>query len=104
MDIADVFLAISKMLNYMQYQRSSEIAFAVLLCVWTYFRHYQNLRILWSVWTEYDVYVPEEARVFEPLQGRALSWWMKYQVFAPIFALHCLNLFWYCLMWRIVYR
>lgn len=104
MDIADVFLALSKMLNYLKLQRTSEIAFAFFLCVWTYFRHWQNLRILWSVWFEYDHLVPEESRVFDPLNGRALSGWMKYQVFLPILALQGLNLFWYALMWRIVYR
>lgn len=104
MDIADVFLALSKMLNYMALQRTSEVSFALLLCVWTYFRHYQNLRVLHSVWYEYDVYVPEAARVFAPLSGVALSWWMKYQVFLPILALQILNLFWYALMWRIVWR
>lgn len=104
MDIADVFLALSKMLNYMQLQRTSEVSFAILLCVWSYFRHYQNLRILHSVWYEYDAYVPEEARIFAPLTGSALAWWMKYQVFLPILALQFLNLFWYALMWRIVWR
>jgi hypothetical protein len=104
MDIADVFLALSKMLNYLQLQRTSEIAFAFFLCVWTYFRHYQNLRILWSVWVEYDQYVPMEARHFRPWDGIALSGWMRYQVFAPLLALQAINLFWYALMWRIVLR
>jgi acyl-CoA-dependent ceramide synthase len=104
MDIADVFLALSKILNYLNYQRTSEVSFAMLIGVWTYFRHYQNIRILRSIWYEYDTYVPSHARVFEPLQGRALAWWMKYQVFLPILALQLLNIFWYLLMWRIVFR
>lgn len=104
MDIADVFLALSKMLNYMNLQRTSECSFAALLVVWSYFRHWQNLRILYSVWYEYDEYVPEHARVFDPLNGVALAWWIKYQVFIPIAALQLLNLFWYFLMWRIVWR
>lgn len=104
MDIADVFLAASKMLNYLDLQRTSEASFAVFLCVWTYFRHYQNIRILHSVWTEYDELVPQEARVFKLREGTALVGWMKYQVFAPIFALQLLNLFWYALMLKIVIR
>jgi len=104
MDIADVFLAFSKLLNYSGLQRTSECTFACLLCVWAYFRHYQNLRILHSVWYEYGDLVPAEARVFDLLQGRALAPWMRYQVFLPILALQCLNLFWYGLMWRIVWR
>lgn len=104
MDIADVFLAVSKMLNYLKLQRTSEVSFVVFLAVWTYFRHYENLRILHSVWYEYDTYAPESAKIFDPLNGVALSWWMKYQVFAPILALQLLNLFWYALMLRIVLR
>ena len=104
MDVPDVFLAFSKMLNYLKLQRPSEISFGVFLGVWTYFRHWENIRIMHSVWYEYDTLVPLEARVFEPFSGRALSWWMKYQVFTPILALQGLNLFWYVLMWRIVYR
>lgn len=104
MDVADVFLAFSKLLNYLGLQRTSEFTFACLLCVWAYFRHYQNLRILHSVWHEYDVLVPLSAREFNLREGRALAPWMKYQVFLPILALQFLNIFWYGLMWRIVWR
>lgn len=104
MDIADVFLAISKMLNYLELQRTSEASFVFFLGIWTYFRHYQNIRILFSVWNEYDEYIPQSARKFDPIHGVAMTWWMKYQVFFPIFALQLLNLFWYCLMWRIILR
>ena len=33
-----------------------------------------------------------------------MTWWMKYQIFAPIFLLKLLNLFWYFFMWRILIR
>ena len=104
MDIADVFLALSKMLNYMNLQRTSEVSFAALLIVWTYFRHYQNLRILYSIWYEMFVYSPEHTRVFEPFNGVALAPWIRHQMFLPIAMLQLLNLFWYFLMWRIVWR
>jgi len=104
MDIADVFLAFSKMLNYLKLQRSSEVSFAAFLAVWTYFRHWLNFRILWSVWYEYPNLVPEHARFFEPSKGYALAGWMRYQVFAPIFGLQLINLFWYVLLWRITFR
>jgi very-long-chain ceramide synthase len=63
-----------------------------------YFRHYLNLVILYSVWTEYDPLVPPEARFFRPLEGLWLAGWMKYQVFVPIALLQLVNLFWYYLM------
>lgn len=103
MDVADVFFALSKMLNYLQLQRISEVSFAFFLCIWTYFRHYQNFRILYSVWNEYDVYTDNPQVALWPFGKQHLEY-VKYFVFAPIAALQCLNLFWYGLMWRIVYR
>jgi len=104
MDLADIVLAFAKCLNYIKYQRSSEVVFGIMLCTWTYFRHYLNLKILWSVWTQYDVYVPATARYFRPQDRVWLAPWMKYQVFVPIMLLQFVNLFWYYLIWRIVVR
>ena len=33
-----------------------------------------------------------------------MVWWMKYQIWTPIFLLQILNLFWYFLILRIGYR
>ena len=113
----------------------------------SYFRHWLNLVILHSVWTEFDlipcVHPPSLASSFSlpslhplpfpshtphilhsspfpyqlltlpfseihrrwaPPTGAWLTWWMKYQIFAPILLLQILNLFWYYLMWRILIR
>lgn len=104
MDISDTFLGISKCINYTQYKRTSEVSFAIFLCIWTYFRHWQNLRILYSIYTEYDVLVPEFARRWSPSNEVYLTGWMKWQIFSPIMLLQILNLFWYFLIWRVVYR
>lgn len=104
MDISDTFLAISKCINYTKYQHTSEVSFAIFLCVWTYFRHWQNLRILYSVYQEYDEYVPMIAKKWSPKDEVYLVGWMKWQIFGPIMMLQFLNLFWYYLIWRIVYR
>ncbi|KIJ20248.1 hypothetical protein PAXINDRAFT_160852 [Paxillus involutus ATCC 200175] len=103
MDIPDVFLAFSKILNYLQLTRAKLVAFVSFLCIWTYFRHYLNIIILWSVWTEFDL-IDETNRVWYPETGAWLVWWMKYQIFAPIFLLQILNLFWYYFIWRIALR
>jgi very-long-chain ceramide synthase len=55
MDIPDTFLATSKLLNYLQMDKSKSVAFAGLLVAWTYFRHALNLKILYSVWFEFDL-------------------------------------------------
>lgn len=39
-----------------------------------------------------------------PETGAWLVWWMKYQIFTPLFLLLLLNIFWYFLVWRIAYR
>ncbi|KAG6336842.1 hypothetical protein ID866_2238 [Astraeus odoratus] len=103
MDIPDVFLAFSKLLNYMKWERSKSVAFALFICAWTYFRHYLNIVVLWSVWTEFDL-IPETSRVWSPSEGAWLAGWMKYQIFVPILLLQMLNLFWYYLIWRIAIR
>ncbi|EGO01873.1 hypothetical protein SERLA73DRAFT_120521 [Serpula lacrymans var. lacrymans S7.3] len=103
MDIPDAFLAFSKLLNYIQWEKSKSIAFLVFICIWTYFRHWLNLVILWSVWYEFDL-IPEASRAWIPENGVWLTWWMKYQIFTPLVLLHMLNIFWSFLMWRILIR
>ncbi|KZT20364.1 longevity assurance proteins LAG1/LAC1, partial [Neolentinus lepideus HHB14362 ss-1] len=102
MDIPDVFLAFSKLLNYLQ-SRYKIVSFVVFVAVWTYFRHYLNLVILWSVYSEFDL-MPESSKHWDPLQGVWMVWWMKWQIFAPILLLQCLNLFWYYFILRIIVR
>ncbi|KAF8640138.1 hypothetical protein AX17_001374 [Amanita inopinata Kibby_2008] len=103
MDIPDTFLAISKLLNYIQWDVAKMFAYVFFMFVWTYFRHYLNLKILWSVWFEFDL-IPEVAKQWKTEDGVWLAHWMRYQVFAPLFLLQLLNLFWYYLMWRILVR
>lgn len=103
MDIPDVFLAISKILNYLQFTRAKLVTFITFLGVWTYFRHYLNLVMLWSVWYEFDL-IPEHTRVWAPETGAWLVWWMKYQIFTPLLLLQILNLFWYYFILRIALR
>ncbi|KAM6495801.1 TLC domain containing protein [Amanita muscaria] len=103
MDIPDTFLAFSKLLNYMQWDIAKLYAFAFFMCVWTYFRHYLNLRILWSVWSEFRL-IPEHTKQWKINDGVWLPQWMRYQVFAPLVLLQLLNLFWFYLMWRILLR
>jgi len=103
MDVSDVFLAISKICNYLELEKITTFAFGFFVCVWTYLRHYLNIVILWSVWTQFDL-VPEHAKSFAPRDGVWMAWWMRYQIFIPIFLLQLVNLFWYVLIWRVLIR
>ncbi|KAG6869277.1 hypothetical protein C0993_000030 [Termitomyces sp. T159_Od127] len=103
MDIPDAFLAFSKILNYIQWNRAKVFAFVVFLVVWSYFRHWLNFRILWSVWDEIPL-MPESSKTWDAARGVYFPWWMTYQVFTPLLLLQFLNLFWYMLMLRILKR
>ncbi|KAJ7211269.1 longevity assurance proteins LAG1/LAC1 [Mycena pura] len=103
MDVPEVFFAFSKLLNYLQMDRAKVVSLAIFTYVWTYFRHYLNLVILWSVWTEVDR-VPAHARRWAPAEGTYMVWWMKPVMFVPLAVLQLLNVFWYHLILRILIR
>jgi acyl-CoA-dependent ceramide synthase len=103
MDFSDIFLAFVKCLNYIGFETIKTCAFVWFVIVWTYTRHYLNLKMLYSVWTEFDL-VKEEHRQWLPETGAWLAWWMRYQIFVPIAIIQALNLFWYFLIWRILLR
>ncbi|TIB70751.1 longevity assurance proteins LAG1/LAC1 [Wallemia mellicola] len=88
MDVSDIFLALAKCFNYVRPGHwVGNFIFGFFILVWSYMRHWLNLRILWSVWYEFDL-IPSEAR----------RWWTPDGVWM------LLNLFWYFLIWRILIR
>jgi acyl-CoA-dependent ceramide synthase len=103
MDIPDAFFAFSKLLNYIQWNTAKAFAFGFFFAVWTYFRHYLNLVILWSVWYE-QPNIPEWTKHWNPSEGVYMPGWMHYQIFVPLLLLQILNLFWYSLMVKILIR
>ncbi|KAF8165257.1 longevity assurance proteins LAG1/LAC1 [Crassisporium funariophilum] len=103
MDIPDTFLAFSKLLNYIQWDTAKVYAFGVFFAVWTYFRHYLNLKIIWSVAFE-QPNIPEHTKQWNMAEGVYMPGWMQSQILLPLAVLQCLNLFWYYYMTRILYR
>ncbi|KAL7819546.1 TLC domain-containing protein [Trichoderma aethiopicum] len=99
-DISDVFLALSKSLHYID----SPLVVPVYVCnilVWCYLRHYINLRILYSVLTEFRTVGPYELD-WETQQYKC--WISNAITFALLASLQALNLFWlYCLL-RSMYK
>ncbi|KAI9637300.1 TLC domain-containing protein [Dioszegia hungarica] len=103
MDVSDVFLALAKCTNYVD-EKASQPVFAFFVLVWTYFRHYLNIKILWSVWNEFFLIPYERRQLFDPLNDKWAAPWLRKMIFAPIFLLQLINLFWYFLILRILYR
>ncbi|OTA01376.1 hypothetical protein A9Z42_0016830 [Trichoderma parareesei] len=99
-DISDVFLALSKSLHYID----SPLVVPIYVCnilVWCYLRHYINLRILYSVLTEFRTVGPYELD-WETQQYKC--WISNAITFALLASLQALNLFWlYCLL-RSMYK
>ncbi|KAJ7739003.1 longevity assurance proteins LAG1/LAC1 [Mycena metata] len=104
MDVPDLLLAISKMFNYLQLERPKVVSFTVFVVAWTYFRHYISLRILWSLRYEFEDLVPKEHQIFSPRTGIYMALWMRDQMFYALCVLQVLNLFWYYLILRILFR
>ncbi|KAJ7721211.1 TLC domain-containing protein [Mycena metata] len=95
MDIPDMFLALSKLLNYIQWNTVNNFVLTAFVLSWGYFRHYLNLAILWSVWFQFEDYIPSP-HSFPP------HVWPT--AFAALVLIQALNLFWGYLIVRIVVR
>jgi acyl-CoA-dependent ceramide synthase len=100
MDVSDFFLATSKTLNYLDSPLTSYF-FVTFVGVWIYLRHYINLKILWSIYTE-----------FSAIGDFKLNWdTQQYKcyisqpiVFFLIGALQIVNGYWLFLILRILKR
>lgn len=100
MDVSDFFLATSKTLNYLDSPITGPF-FVVFIGVWVYLRHYLNLRILWSVLTEFKT-VGEWELNWVTQQYKC--WISQYITFFLIASLQCVNLYWLFLIFRILLR
>ena len=100
MDISDFFLSISKTLNYLDSPMTIP-ALSVFVVSWIYFRHYLNLKILYSVLTEFRT-VGEWELNWDTQQDKCYI--SQPTVFFLIGALQLVNAYWLFLIFRIIYR
>lgn len=99
-DISDFFLATSKVLNYLDSSIMGPY-FALFVCSWVYLRHFLNLKIIYSILTEFTTVGPFEIN-WETQQYKCrLSQVITFSLLA---ALQGLNLFWLFFIIRIAYR
>ncbi|KAI5459905.1 TLC domain-containing protein [Mariannaea sp. PMI_226] len=99
-DISDFFLATSKTLNYLDHSLTGPY-FVLFMLVWIYLRHVINLKIIWSLLTEFETIGPFELN-WETQQYKCrLS---QVITTALLSSLQALNLFWLFCIARIAYR
>lgn len=100
MDTSDIWLALSKNLNYIDSAATAPV-FAAFIFVWFYTRVYLSLIILWSVATEFETvgpwYLNWETEHYK-------CWISQYVCFGLLAAIQLLNLYWSYLIVRIAYR
>ncbi|GLI78608.1 sphingosine N-acyltransferase lag1 [Penicillium ochrochloron] len=100
--IGDFFLAVSKSFHYIDSPLVIPF-YALNVGTWIYLRHYLNLRILWSLLTEFRTVGPYELN-WETQQYKC--WISNIITFALLAMLQSLNLFWlYCLLrsaWKFI--
>lgn len=100
MDVSDFWLAISKTCNYLDLF-VTPFFFIIFVFHWIYLRHWINLKILWSVLTEFRT---EGNYVLNFATQQYKCWISLPIVFVLIAALQLVNLYWLFLIMRILYR
>ena len=99
-DISDFFLATSKTLSYLDHALVAPYFF-IFVGVWVYMRHYINIKIIWSIFTEFKTVGPFELN-WETQQYKC---WIAQVISSSLLAsLQALNLFWLFFILRIAYR
>lgn len=99
-DISDFFLAVSKSLNYVNSPITTPW-YVIFMGAWIYLRHYINLRIIWSLFTEFQTVGPFELN-WETQQYKC--WISQYITATLLSLLQALNLFWLFYIVRVAYR
>lgn len=67
-----------------------------------YTRVYLYGGIIWSTWTEPDLYVPEFK--LAPLEGCWFPYFVKYIILGLMFGLYILILFWTAMIFKVLYK
>lgn len=100
MDVSDFFLALSKILNYLESPVVGAFFF-LFVAAWVYLRHVLNIVILYSVATEFRTVGPFDLN-WETQQYKC--WISQYITFALLSLLQLVNLYWLMLVLKIAYR
>ncbi|KAG0168754.1 chitin deacetylase [Apophysomyces sp. BC1034] len=102
MDLPDSLLALAKTLNYVLPGPICNLTFVAMTISWLYTRVYLYGHIIWSTYTEPDLYVP----VFKlaPLEGHWFPYFAKYIILGLMIGLYLLILFWTAMIFKVFYK
>lgn len=100
MDVSDIFLSLSKTLNYLD-ASITMVVYAIFVGVWVYTRHYLNIKILWSVLTEFKTVGPYDLNMSI---GQYKCWISQAITFSLLLSLQLVNIYWLFLILRIMVR
>lgn len=73
-----------------------------MLVSWMYTRVYLYGGVIWSTFTEPDLYVPEFK--LDPLNGNWFPYFVKYIILGLMLGLYILVLFWTVMIFKVLYR
>ncbi|KAG5438097.1 hypothetical protein PCANB_002947 [Pneumocystis canis] len=100
MDTSDIFLALAKLMNYVQCTGQGFV-FGFFIFLWIYGRHYLNTVFLYSTLTSFKTIGPYELS-WE--KGYYKCWISQIIIFILLLALQVVNMCWLVLILRIAYR
>ncbi|KAK4512123.1 uncharacterized protein ATC70_013366 [Mucor velutinosus] len=102
MDLPDVLLCLAKTLHYLGYGLICDATFLAMVISWMYTRVYYYGRIIYSTYTEPDVYVPQFK--LDPVHGFWFPHFVKYIILILMLGLYILIIFWTLMICKVVYR
>ncbi|KAF8197791.1 TLC domain-containing protein, partial [Mycena galopus ATCC 62051] len=107
MDAPDMLLALSKMRSYLRLERAKVVSFAGFVVGWKCMRSFSlfslHLLLLFYIGSLYSLNIHRN-QTFDLLPGLYMAPWVRDQMFGPLCVLQALNLFWFWLILRILYR
>jgi acyl-CoA-dependent ceramide synthase len=73
-----------------------------MVCSWLYTRVYYYGKIIWSTYTEPELYVPKFA--LDPLNGNWFPHFVKYIILGLMLGLYILIVFWTLMIFKVVFK
>ncbi|OLY79749.1 Sphingosine N-acyltransferase lag1 [Smittium mucronatum] len=101
MDAVDIFLPLSKLFKYVNFDFGVNVSFVFMFVTWIYTRHYMLCRLIYSSYYESAKYTE---LVWNPPVGQYWSNAMRTGVSASLFSLEILCVMWLFQIFQVIYN